>query len=117
MNGARHCSSTLPPPPCAAGRVSDSISRLRVERARHVRGQTEKKGKGLPWLWPKLATKRESPRDYRAICEPTITVFSLGSWKASTGLVAFLAIPTNSFLRQARIGGASVGLIAIRETK
>ena len=55
--------------------------------------------------------------DHRAICEPTIAVFSLGSWKASIGLVAFRAIPTNSFLRQARIGGASVSLIAIRETK
>ena len=72
----------------------------------------QRAGNGRDWL-----RSREPPRDHRAICEPTITVFSLGSWKASTGLVAFRAIAMNSFLRQGLIGGASVGLIAIRETK
>ena len=46
-----------------------------------------------------------------------ITVRSLGSLKASIGLAALRAIAMNSLLRQHRIGGASVGVIVIRERK
>lgn len=65
-----------------------------------------------------IRAPRSVEASYSTICEPTSTVLSLGSWKASIGLAAFRAMTTNSFFRQRVTGGtSSVGLIEIREMK